>query len=131
MKKQVLLAEDDQISKLLIERLLQNNELSIIYASTGVDVLNTYNNNNDIDLILMDVRMPQMDGITATKMIRQTEQDNKKHVPIVAITAFALPEDKERCMQAGMDDYISKPIDIYNFIETVEKWLKIPIPFKN
>jgi two-component system, sensor histidine kinase and response regulator len=78
-------------------------------APNGVEAINKWRD-GDIDLILMDVQMPEMDGFEATRQIRQLEQTTGSHVPIVAMTADAMAGDRQRCMQAGMDDYLSKPI---------------------
>jgi len=80
-------------------------------------------NRTSYDLILMDVQMPEMDGFEATKAIRQMEGD-RKHTPIVAMTAHAMKGDQERCLQAGMDDYISKPIEPQELFGAIEKWVK-------
>jgi len=76
------------------------------------------------DLILMDVQMPEMNGFEATNGIRQME-DEKKHTPIIAMTAHAMKGDKERCLQAGMDDYVSKPIEPRELFRTIDKWTKL------
>jgi two-component system sensor histidine kinase/response regulator len=77
------------------------------------------------DLILMDVQMPEMDGFEATRAIRKREGESK-HTPIIAMTAHAMKGDREKCLQAGMDDYISKPIEPQKLFETIEKWTKSP-----
>jgi CheY-like chemotaxis protein len=76
------------------------------------------------DLILMDVQMPEMDGFEATGAIRRGEKEKAGHIPIVAMTAHAMKGDRERCLEAGMDDYLSKPIQPKEFIEVIERQLK-------
>jgi CheY-like chemotaxis protein len=75
------------------------------------------------DLVLMDVQMPEMDGIEATRWIRQFESDGEVHTPIVAMTAHAMKGDREHCLQAGMDDYLSKPISPELLEAKISKWL--------
>ena len=83
----------------------------------------------EYDLILMDVQMPEMDGFQATKKIRDRERDRQeesrgsKGIPIIAMTAHAMDGDRERCLAAGMDDYVSKPINRLDLENTLEKWL--------
>ena len=74
------------------------------------------------DLVLMDVQMPEMDGYEATMAVRQKEQDTSEHLPIIAMTAHAMKGDRERCLQAGMDDYIAKPVNPKALNEIVAKW---------
>ena len=76
-------------------------------------------------LILMDVSMPEMNGLEATNAIRQAERDTE-HVPIVGVTAHALKGDRERCLAAGMDDYMSKPISPNMLLEKIQRWLEAP-----
>jgi two-component system sensor histidine kinase/response regulator len=73
----------------------------------------------DFDLVLMDVQMPEMDGLTATARIRELEKKMNRHVPIIAMTAHAMRGDRERCLEAGMDDYVSKPISSTILLETI------------
>lgn len=105
-KLKILIAEDDKISRLLILQVLKPFGKEIIIAKTGIEAVKISRNNPDIDLVLMDMQMPQMNGYEATKEIRKF---NKK-VIIVAQTAFALEGDKEKSIKAGCDGYISKPI---------------------
>jgi len=77
---------------------------------------------DSFDLVLMDIQMPVMDGLTATRKIREREAGTERHVPIIAITANAMPDDRRRCLEAGMDDYISKPIKPKVLEELLEKW---------
>ena len=80
---------------------------------------------HSFDLILMDCQMPEMDGFTATKVIRKRERsgDDKTHIPIIALTANAMAGDRERCLEAGMDDYLSKPLSLEALTTTLQQWL--------
>jgi two-component system sensor histidine kinase/response regulator len=77
-------------------------------------------NQKSFDLILMDVQMPEMDGFTATAAIREQEKTTQKHIPIVAMTAHAMTGDRDRCIQAGMDDYVMKPVQIKDLFAVIE-----------
>ncbi|NUM37444.1 MAG: response regulator, partial [Candidatus Brocadiae bacterium] len=79
-----------------------------------------------IDLILMDIQMPEMDGIETTKRIREQEKKSGNHIPIVALTAGALKEEKEKCMAAGMDDFLTKPLQYKNLLHSIQKFLVLP-----
>jgi hypothetical protein len=78
------------------------------------------------DLLLMDVQMPLLDGLDATRAIRAREAASGGHLPIIAMTANACPEDRQRCLQAGMDDYLSKPIQSSLFLEAIERLIGKP-----
>jgi len=78
----------------------------------------------DYDLILMDLAMPEMDGLEATRIIRAMS-DGKGRMPIIAMTAQAMEADRERCIAAGMDDYVSKPVDRIVLLQTVSRWLQV------
>ena len=77
--------------------------------------------NESFDIVLMDVQMPQLNGLEATKTIRMDEQQSKNHIPIIAMTAHAIKGDRERCLEAGMDEYVSKPIDSDKLFDAIEK----------
>ena len=106
----ILLAEDNTVNQKLAITLLEKAGHQVSLASTGAQAVAKWRD-ADIDLILMDVQMPELDGLEATRQIRQLERTTGSHVPIVAMTAHAMPGDRERCLQAGMDDYLSKPIE--------------------
>jgi len=91
-------------------------------AVNGRETLAAYDNKK-IDLVLMDVQMPKMDGLEATAAIRQRERSSGRHTPIVAMTAHALKSDEERCLSAGMDAFISKPIRTNELFATIERLL--------
>jgi two-component system sensor histidine kinase EvgS len=120
--KRVLVAEDDEISRYLITSLLKKNNLEFVTVEDGEGVLNLLKTDK-FDLILMDVQMNILDGVTATTLIRAEEKQSGKHIPIIAMTAYALSEDKEKCFRAGMDDYISKPINIEETMYKIKLWL--------
>ncbi|WP_198520207.1 CHASE domain-containing protein [Flavobacterium sp. 5] len=106
-KLKILVAEDDKISRMLIQKVIEPYSKEIINARTGVEAVKMCRNNPDLDLILMDIQMPQMNGFEATKEIRKFN----KNVIILAQTAFALEGDREKTIQIGCNDYISKPIN--------------------
>ncbi len=116
----ILVAEDNVINQKLSVRVLEKMGFNPDVAGNGEEVLEAFAH-KDYDLILMDVQMPEMDGIEATKKIR-TEINKGKEVVILALTAAAMEEDRQKCIQAGMDDYISKPINFEKLHEVIEKW---------
>jgi CheY-like chemotaxis protein len=108
-KLTVLLAEDNAVNQRLVVRLLEKQGHSALVVGTGRAALEALEE-REFDLVLMDVQMPDMDGFEATAAIRDREKGNGKHVPIVAMTAHAMTGDQERCLAAGMDGYVAKPI---------------------
>ena len=93
-------------------------------AGTGKEAFEKYiASSGNFDLILMDMQMPEMDGIEATLHIRDWEGKNNNRVPIIALTANAIKGDKEKCIEGGMDDYITKPINRDLFFKVIDKWL--------
>ena len=106
-----LVAEDNAVNQLLIETLLTLMGHQVTIAENGEEAIDAFSQ-HPFDLVLMDVQMPQMDGICATREIRELElHSNSERVPIIALTAHALATDQQRCLDAGMDDYVTKPID--------------------
>lgn len=120
-KAKILVVEDSEINCKLINKIFENHGLYGDFAFNGKEAINAFNNNN-YDLILMDCQMPIVDGYEATKQIRESE-DGNQHIPIVAMTANALPKDREKCLSIGMDDYISKPLDINLLLEIISKYV--------
>jgi len=118
----ILIADDSVINQKVALRILENNSYSADVVDNGKKVLEKIEN-NPYDLILMDLQMPEMDGIEATKSIRQKEKLTGKYTPIIAMTAYAMKGDRENCLLAGMDDYISKPIKPKALLEAVRNQL--------
>jgi signal transduction histidine kinase len=114
----LLVAEDDQTIRQVLGGMLQRSKFEIVFAENGQAVLESWQQ-GDFDLILMDVQMPGMNGFEATAAIRERERSVGGHIPIIAMTAHALKEDKERCLESGMDGYISKPIDFRACVELI------------
>jgi CheY-like chemotaxis protein len=106
----ILLAEDNAVNQLLATKLLRKHGHSVVVANNGQEVLANLRDRG-FDLILMDVNMPVMGGLEATALIREREKSTGGHIPIVALTANAMKGDREKCIAAGMDDYLSKPIN--------------------
>jgi len=122
----ILLAEDSVFNQKLAVALLQKRGHEICVASNGREAVELVSN-EDFDLVLMDVQMPEMDGLEATRSIRVWEQENsQKHLPIVAMTAHAFQGDREQCLSAGMDEYVSKPIDPHTLYTVIESVLQTP-----
>jgi CheY-like chemotaxis protein len=105
----VLLAEDNLINQRLAVRMLEKLGCSVTVAADGAEAVEAVAR-EPFDVVLMDVQMPRMGGFEATRLIRQRENQSGLHLPIVALTAHAMTGDKERCLEAGMDDYVTKPI---------------------
>ena len=123
-KLKILVVEDNDINQIIVKQhLSQHTTLS---AKSGVEALEALNKMKvTFDVILMDCQMPQMDGFEATKRIRKGEAgDRYVDVPIIALTANAMKGDKERCVDAGMNDYLSKPFEVEDLLKKVEYWAK-------
>ncbi len=121
----ILIAEDVAMNMLLFKTILGKylDNVQISEASNGYEALNLVKKNR-FDFVLMDLRMPEMDGIEATKEIRKFEEDKDYHTPIVALTASAIREEEVKSMEAGMDDFLSKPVDEKKLISSLSKYLK-------
>jgi CheY-like chemotaxis protein len=118
----ILLAEDNQVNQLFACRLLKKLGHEVTVVDNGVEALAALDHAL-FDLVLMDMQMPVMDGIEATQTIRAREADSQQHIPIVALTANAIASDRERCLAAGMDDYLAKPFSMPQLMEVLERWL--------
>jgi signal transduction histidine kinase/DNA-binding response OmpR family regulator len=115
----ILLAEDNRVNQALAMRLLEKRGHTVILAETGRAALAALEKQT-FDLVLMDVQMPEMDGLEATRSIRQTERASGRHVPIIAMTANAMIGDKELCVQSGMDGYLTKPLSTKELFSAIE-----------
>jgi two-component system sensor histidine kinase/response regulator len=115
----ILLAEDNAVNQKLAVRMLEKRGHTLVVASTGKEALAAWKRER-FDLILMDVQMPEMDGFEATAAIRQAERLTGVHIPIVAMTAYAMSGDRQRCLEAGMDGYIPKPIQAQTVFEVIK-----------
>jgi CheY-like chemotaxis protein len=116
----ILLAEDNPVNQRLAMRLLEKHGHSAIAAASGKEALRLFSE-QFFDVILMDVHMPEMDGIEATRAIRALTKNGASRVPIIAITASAMKEDREACIAAGMDGFITKPICPDEFFATLAR----------
>jgi signal transduction histidine kinase/CheY-like chemotaxis protein len=121
----ILLAEDNAVNQRLASRLLEKHGHHVVTVGNGRAALELLENER-FDLVLMDIQMPVMDGFEATATIRQKEEATGIHLPIIAMTAHAMQGDKERCLGAGMDGYISKPVNVKEFIAVVQAVLERP-----
>jgi PAS domain S-box-containing protein len=119
-KLRVLLAEDNAVNQKLASRLLARQGHHVTVAADGREAIAALDREN-FDVVLMDVQMPEMDGFETTAAIRARERDTGGHLPIIAMTAHAMQGDRQRCLAAGMDSYISKPIKVRELIELLEK----------
>ncbi len=120
--RRILLAEDNRVNQVLAVRLLQKRGYTVVVAANGREALAALETQT-FDLALMDVQMPEMDGFEATAAIREKEKTTATRLPIIALTAHAMKGDEARCLVAGMDGYISKPISSRTLFETLEKYL--------
>lgn len=114
----ILLAEDVMVNQRMASRILEKSGFVVSVASNGREAVDIYRK-EAFDLILMDVDMPVMDGLEATQAIRRLEKDAASRVPIIAMTGHAMKDDREKCMEAGMDGYISKPVDPRRLVEII------------
>lgn len=123
-KVKILLAEDNEANQFLIKAITKSKDWEITVVDDGEQAVKAFKSNT-FNLILMDVQMPVMNGYEATALIREIEKESGTHTPIVALTAYAMKSDKDQCINAGMDDYISKPFKRQEFLDMVDRSLKM------
>ena len=119
--KKILIVEDDHRNVVSLSFLLEERDIKILTAQNGKEALGVMKNNPDINLVLMDIMIPEMDGYQTMTEIRKQQQ--YKDLPIIAITAKAMKEDRQKCFDAGANDYLSKPIDVDQLLSKLENWL--------
>ena len=117
------MAEDNRVNQRVQARMLEKRGHSVVVAETGRQALDAMEGQS-FDLVLMDVQMPEMNGLQATAAIREREQISGGRIPIIAMTANAMTGDRQVCLDAGMDDYISKPIRTKELFETIENCIR-------
>lgn len=117
--KRILIAEDEKTNYLFLEALLKRTNATLIWAETGKTALEAVQNDSKIDIVLMDIKMPEMNGYEATNEIKKIRPE----LPIIAQTAYALAGEKEKILSAGCDDYLSKPIMGKVLLEKIDNFL--------
>ena len=120
MSKAVMIVEDNELNMKLFHDLLVAQGYDVVGTANGMEAVDLARNHRP-DLILMDIQLPEVSGLDVTKWIK--EDDELKMIPIIAVTAFAMKGDEERIRQGGCEAYISKPISVAKFIETVRSYL--------
>lgn len=119
-KGRVLIVEDNMDTYELVRFILEKNGYDTFLAMNGRDGVNAADKQKP-DLIIMDLQMPEMDGWTATRLIKENRTTSP--IPLIALTAHALPGDRQRAFESGCDDYITKPMDLIELVETVDRWM--------
>jgi two-component system cell cycle response regulator DivK len=124
MAKRILIVEDNDLNLKLFRDLLGANGYETIETKEGLEAISLTRNMRP-DLILMDIQLPEISGLDVTKKIKSDEEI--RHIPVIAVTAFAMKDDEEKILRAGCEAYISKPISIDHFLATVRKFLNEPV----
>ncbi|MBI5490271.1 MAG: response regulator [Deltaproteobacteria bacterium] len=117
----ILVAEDNPVNRAVVRKMLEKRGYTLLMASNGAEALSALDK-HPVDLVLMDVQMPEMGGLEATARIREREKGSDRHLPIVAMTAHAMKGDRERCLEAGMDAYVSKPVKVPELLAVLESY---------
>src|SRR5205807_6172015 len=120
----ILVAEDNAVNQLLAVRLLEKRGHAVMVAETGTAALEILSRQS-FDLVLLDVQMPEINGLEVTREVSRLDQMTGQHVPIVAMTAHAMVGDKESCLEAGMDDYVAKPLQAKELFAVMENLLPL------
>jgi two-component system cell cycle response regulator DivK len=121
LRKTILVVEDNELNMKLFEDLLQAHGYRILTTKDGKEALRLAKEHRP-DLVLMDIQLPEISGLEVTRLMKA--DPDIRHIPVVAVTAFAMKGDEEKIRQGGCEGYISKPISVSRFIETVQKFLK-------
>ncbi len=121
MSAKILVIEDNDLNRKLFNAILESGHYDHISAADAEEGLKLAKEHHP-DLILMDIQLPGMDGLTATRHLK--EDPVLKNIPVIALTAYAMPEDKEKALSAGCDGYISKPVDVQTLLERVSFYLE-------
>ena len=119
--KKVLVVDDDMRNIFALSSVLQNYDMNVVIANDGQEAINKLEETNDIEIVLMDIMMPVMDGYEATRYIRKHNKWAK--LPVIALTAKAMMDDRKKCIAAGANDYVTKPVDIDKLIALMQLWL--------
>lgn len=117
----ILAVEDNPTIQVLLRNLAAHCHVDIDLVSTGAQALD-HIKHNSYRLVLMDWHLPDMTGLECTTFIREREKDSQSRIPVIALTARAMAEDKNECLSAGMDDFLSKPFSMQDFQELMTKW---------
>jgi len=119
--KKILLVDDDMRNVFALSKILQEKDMVIVKAENGLKAIQKLEQETDINLVLMDIMMPVMDGYEAMKKIR--ENPLLKKLPIIALTAKAMKEDRDKCIESGASDYMTKPVDVEKLLSLMKVWL--------
>jgi CheY-like chemotaxis protein len=119
--KKVLVVDDDIRNIFALASVLERNKMEVLSAENGKTAIELLMQNPDIDIVLMDIMMPEMDGLETMRRIRQIEQF--ENLPMIALTAKAMKGDREKCIEAGASDYVSKPVDTDQLLSLMRSWL--------
>ncbi|MFP3860108.1 MAG: response regulator [Bacteroidota bacterium] len=117
--KVILIAEDEKINFLFLKSIFQDNGAKILWAKNGKEVIDICQNHKKIDLVLMDIQMPEIDGLNATRQIKLKNPS----LPIIVQTAYSSDDDRNKALDAGCDDFLAKPVRPDNLMATVERYL--------
>lgn len=122
--KKILVAEDNKINQVVVRKILEKEGISVDAVGNGAEALKALEF-TDYAAVLMDIQMPEMDGYQAISLIREMEKSTGKNLPVIALTASAMEEDREKSFQAGADDFITKPIDKTMLLKTIQKYTTV------
>ena len=117
--KKILIVDDEEFNWLLIKDALEETRVTVTWARVGQEAVDLVAAGEHYDLILMDMKMPVLDGFETTVLIKKINPE----IPVIAQTAYAMPDERNRCMEVGCDDYLSKPISMEELLKTIKKYL--------